>query len=61
MSHPKARETLAGARIQSVDEFVATAREAVREWGLVSRRAIPEQYPLLRTMQLSHNGYFRSM
>ena len=59
ITHPKGKDTLAGARIMSIDEFMAEVRSAVIERGIVSKNAIPEQYPLLRTLQLSHNGYYR--
>ncbi len=57
--HPKNRDKLAGGRIKSIDEFLAEVRDAVSEQGLVAKNAIPEQYPLLRTLQLSHNGYYK--
>ena len=53
------RDKLAGAKITSIDEFMAEIRAAVIERGIVGKNAIPEQYPLLRTLQLSHNGYYR--
>ncbi len=59
VSHPKNRDTLAGARIQSVDEFMAEVCSTIRAEGKVSKRAIPEQYPRLRTLQLALNGYYR--
>lgn len=59
ISHPKGRDKLAGARIMSIDEFMAEVRSVVVERGIVGKNAIPEQYPLLRTLQLSHNGYYR--
>lgn len=61
VSHPKARDQLAGGSIQSVDEFIAMVRAEVVSRGLVSKNAIPEQYPLLRMMQLTHNGYHRAV
>ena len=61
VSHPKSRQKLAGAAIRSVDEVVAEIRGEIQERGLVSRSAIPEQYPLLRMMQLSHNGYYKAL
>ena len=54
----KNRDTLAGARIQSVDEFMAELRNAVRAEDKVSKRAIPEQYPRLRILQLALNEYY---
>lgn len=59
VSHPKNRHQLAGAQIQSIDELVAEVSQAVREKGAVVRNAIPETYPLLRTMQFVHCGYFK--
>ena len=57
ISHPKGRDELAGGKIISVDELMAEIRQKVVECGIVAKNAIPEQYPLLRTLQLSHNGY----
>jgi len=59
ISHPKNRDRLAGGRMQSVDEFFAEVRSKIGELGVVSKNAIPEIYPLLRTIQLSQNGYYR--
>lgn len=59
ISHPKGRDTLAGARIMSMDEFMCKIRVEISALGIVAKNAIPEQYPLLRTLQLSHNGYYR--
>ena len=59
ISHPKGRDFLAGAKIVSIDELLAEIREKVVACGIVAKNAIPEQYPLLRTLQLSHNGYYK--
>jgi len=61
VSHPKGRDTLSGGKIISIDEFVATVRSEIMEQGKVAKNAVPEQFPLLRTLQLSHNGYFRAI
>ena len=61
VSHPKDLDELAGGRIVSVDELVAEIRGAVEGRGVVSKSAIPEQYPLLRTIQLSSRGYRRAL
>jgi len=58
ISHPKNRDYIGGAKIKSIDEFVSEIRSKVSECGIVAKNAIPEQYPLLRTLQLSHNGYY---
>lgn len=61
VSHPKGRDMLAGGRIISIDELMTEIREKVAVCGVVAKNAIPEQYPLLRTLQLSHNGYFKTL
>jgi hypothetical protein len=53
------RRTLAGAEVVTVDEFMAEVRETVRSRGVASRAAIPEQYPMLRAIQLTVSGYYR--
>lgn len=59
IGHPEGRDEIAGFRIVSIDEMMAKIRKAVALCGKMSSNAIPEQYPLLRTLQLSENGYFR--
>lgn len=61
ISHPKGRNELGGAKLKSVDELIAEIREKVIACGSVAKDAIPEHYPLLRTMQLSHNGYYQRL
>ncbi|TDM51375.1 hypothetical protein [Aliivibrio fischeri] len=61
VSHPKNRDVLAGAKIVSIDELMSEIREQVKACGIVAKNAIPEQYPLLRVLQLSHNGYFKTL
>jgi hypothetical protein len=58
VSHPKNREELCGGRLQSVDEFAALVRAEIVNRGKMSKSAIPEQYPNLRTIQLLTNGYY---
>lgn len=57
ISHPKGRDSLGGGRIISMDELMAEIRAAVIQQGMMSKQAIPENYPLLRILQLSHCGY----
>jgi hypothetical protein len=59
VDHPRNRHEIAGGTILSIDELMSEIRTKVVEWGLMSKRAISEQYPLLRTLQLSHVGYYR--
>jgi len=58
-SKTKERVALAGGRIITIDEFIADVRKEVIAQGKASTKAISEIYPLLRTLQLSHNGYHR--
>ena len=58
-NHPKGRDTIAGAKIMSIDELMAEIRAKVCERGPMIKNAISEQYPLLRTIQMSHVGYYR--
>ena len=59
VSKGRDRSTLAGGEIRTIDECVSEIREAVRAEGIVAKKAIPEQYPLLRTIQLTVSGYYR--
>jgi hypothetical protein len=59
ISHPKGKDTIAGGIIISVDELMAEIRTNVVASGIMAKNAVPEQYPLLRTLQLSHVGYYR--
>jgi len=59
ISHPKGRDELCGAKIRSIDEFMSEIKLEIAKCGKVSRNAIPEQYPLLRTVQLLNNGYYK--
>jgi hypothetical protein len=58
---PKGRDSLAGARLQSVDQLVAEICAKVRERGIGAKSAISEQYPLLRTVQLVTSGYYSTV
>lgn len=56
-SHPKNRDYLGEAKLQSIDEFIAEVRGEIIKCGPARRAAISEIYPLLRTIQLVMNGY----
>lgn len=58
VSAGSSRRSLSGARVVTVDEIVAEIRETVRARGVASRAAVPEQYPLLRTIQFVVSGYY---
>ena len=53
------RRELGGGRVVSIDEFVDMVKEAVLRRGPLCRSAIPEEYDLLRTLQLALCGYRR--
>ncbi|MDP3244902.1 MAG: hypothetical protein Q8M83_04580 [bacterium] len=59
--HPKNKDKVGGGQIKSIDEFARDIRAKIRESGLMSSNAIPEQYPLLRTIQLITGGYYRKL
>ena len=61
ISHPRGRDTLAGGKLISIDELLLEIKQNIRERGITAKNAIPEQYPLLRTMQLTENGYYKSL
>jgi hypothetical protein len=56
-NHPKGRDYIAGAKIVSIDELMSEIRATVIQRGPMIKNAISEQYPLLRTLQMSHCGY----
>ncbi|WP_369978623.1 hypothetical protein [Xanthomonas bundabergensis] len=58
-SHPKGRDTLGEAALLSIDELLAEIRSAVAKCGPARSNAISEIYPLLRTIQLAFNGYYK--
>lgn len=58
VNHPRGRDILAGGVLMSVDEVMAEIRSRVIACGIMAKNAISEGYPLLRTVQLSHVGYY---
>lgn len=60
-NHPRGRDTIAGAKIMSIDELMCEIRAKVAARGPMISNAISEQYPLLRTIQMSHAGYCRAI
>lgn len=60
-THPQGRDTIASGQIVSIDELMAEIRAAVVARGPMMRNAISEQYPLLRTIQMTHVGYCRAI
>jgi len=58
--NPSDKRQLGGGELLSVDELMAEVRKSVIAAGPLGRNAIPETYPLLRTLQLSHVGFNRA-
>jgi hypothetical protein len=61
VSCPASRTELAGGKVRTIDQFVQEIRDRVVQEGLMSSRAIPEQFPLLRTIQLVESGYYQKL
>jgi hypothetical protein len=53
------RKQLCGAKVISIDEFVRDIKVEIRDLGIMAKNAIPEEYDLLRTIQLTTNGYYK--
>jgi hypothetical protein len=58
-SCPKDRTHIAGGRLMSIDRFMRLVRDEIEKGYPIAKDAIPEQYPLLRTLQLALKGYYR--
>lgn len=50
---------LTGGEVMTIDALVKTIRDEVKACGRAARHAIPEQYDLLRTIQLVTCGYMK--
>jgi hypothetical protein len=59
ISHPNNRHEIAGGKILSLDEFMKEVKDEIAKEGIMGKKAISEVYPLLRTLQLALNGYYR--
>jgi hypothetical protein len=53
------RTEIAGGELITIDELAKEIRDKLKELGKMSSSAIPEQFPLLRTIQLIVSGYSR--
>lgn len=54
-----ARKELCGATVVSIDEFMKNVKAEVQQQGIMAKNAIPEEYDLLRTVQMAINGYYK--
>ena len=53
------KELLCGATITSIDEFMKKIKNKIKGEGIMAKKAIPEEFDLLRTIQLAMNGYYK--
>ncbi len=52
---------LAGGRVETVDEFMQEVKTAIAKLGKMVGNAIPEEYDLLRTIQMAICGYRKAV
>lgn len=53
------RKELCGGKVISIDEFIKQVKEEITALGIMAKNAIPEEFDLLRTIQLVSNGYYK--
>ncbi len=53
------RKELCGGKVISIDEFIKQIKTEISTLGVMAKNAIPEEYDLLRTIQLMINGYYK--
>ena len=53
------RKELCGCKVISIDEFMREIMAEIKKLGLMAKNAIPEEYDLLRTLQMVNNGYHK--
>ena len=53
------RKDLCGATVVSIDEFMRQIKDEIQQQGIMAKNAIPEEYDLLRTIQMAINGYYK--
>lgn len=54
-----ARKEIAGSKVWSIDETVKKIKDEIKENGFMAKNAIPEEYDLLRTIQMTVCGYYK--
>lgn len=55
------RKELCGGKVISIDEFTKQVISDVSKQGIMAKGAIPEEFDLLRTIQLTTNGYYKKL
>ncbi len=53
------RKKLCGCTVISIDEFMKQIKADVGDQGIMAKNAIPEEFDLLRTVQMAVNGYYK--
>ena len=53
------RKELGGGKVKSIDELMSEIKNDIVALGKMSKSAIPQEYDLLRTIQLVVSGYYR--
>lgn len=53
------RTELAGGKVWSIDELMRDIRTEIINAGIMAKNAIPEEYDLLRTIQMTVCGYYK--
>jgi hypothetical protein len=53
------RDKLAEGKIVSIDQFMKVVKDDITKRGIIAKNAIPEQYDLLRTIQMAICGYYK--
>jgi len=53
------KDKLGKASIISIDNFMKKIKDDIQKKGIVAKNAIPEEYDLLRTIQMAVNGYYK--
>lgn len=61
ISGGKNHKHLAGGDVKTIDEVAREIRLAVAIEGKMASAAVPEQFPLLRTIQMFESGYYRRL
>ena len=61
VSRGNGRDQIGGGEVRTIDEFVKEIRGRVLEQGKMAKAAIPEQFTLLRTIQLVESGYYKRL
>ena len=54
------RSKVGGGKVISIDDFMKEVKGKILKKGVMSKNAIPEEYDLLRTLQMALCGYRKS-